>query len=155
MMNLPTNSLELANNLNSHRSTASSYWQFFKNQSLWRTYWWFLVYFSSFLVSSMLFSRGPSRPVLWHLFMTWVSISSNVFFFFSFLVEVQVLPWWFRCRKLKRHVFHPMLELDPWVGKISWRRKWQSTPVFLPVESCGQSPWGQKDWTWPSNIHTQ
>ena len=22
--------------------------------------------------------------------------------------------------------------LDPWVGKIPWRRKWQSTPVFLP-----------------------
>ena len=21
---------------------------------------------------------------------------------------------------------------DPWVGKMPWRRKWQSTPVFLP-----------------------
>ena len=28
--------------------------------------------------------------------------------------------------------------LDPWVEKISWRRKWQPTPVFLPGESCGQ-----------------
>ena len=84
-MNLPTNSLELANNLNSHRSIASSYWQFFKNQSPWRTYWWFLVSFSSFLVSSILFSQGPSRPDLWHLFMTWVSISSNAFFFFFWL----------------------------------------------------------------------
>ena len=29
--------------------------------------------------------------------------------------------------------------LDPWVGTISWRRKWQSiTPVFLPGESHGQ-----------------
>ena len=27
---------------------------------------------------------------------------------------------------------------DPWVGKISWRRKWQPTPVFLPGESHGQ-----------------
>ena len=27
--------------------------------------------------------------------------------------------------------------LDPWVGKIPWRRAWQSTPVFLP----GESPW--------------
>ena len=27
---------------------------------------------------------------------------------------------------------------DPWVGKIPWRRKWQSTPVFLPGESHGQ-----------------
>ena len=28
---------------------------------------------------------------------------------------------------------------DPWVGKIPWRRAWQPTPVFLPVESHGQS----------------
>ena len=26
---------------------------------------------------------------------------------------------------------------DPWVGKIPWRRKWQSTPVFLPGEFHG------------------
>jgi len=26
----------------------------------------------------------------------------------------------------------------PWVGKISWRRKWQPTPVFLPGKSHGQ-----------------
>ena len=24
---------------------------------------------------------------------------------------------------------------DPWVGKIPWRKAWQSTPVFLPGES--------------------
>ena len=28
-------------------------------------------------------------------------------------------------------------EFDPRVRKISWRRAWQSTPVFLP----GESPW--------------
>ena len=39
---------------------------------------------------------------------------------------------------------------DPWVGKMPWRRKWQSTPVFLPGELHGQrslvgySPWGHK-----------
>ena len=27
---------------------------------------------------------------------------------------------------------------DPWVVKISWRRAWQPTPVFLPRESHGQ-----------------
>ena len=27
--------------------------------------------------------------------------------------------------------------IDPWVGKIPWRRKWQPTPVFLPGESHG------------------
>ena len=36
------------------------------------------------------------------------------------------------------------------VGKIPWRRKWQSTLVFLPGKSRGQrslagySPWSQK-----------
>ena len=40
--------------------------------------------------------------------------------------------------------------LDPWVGKIPWRRKWQPSLVFLPGESRGQgslagySPWGRK-----------
>ena len=30
------------------------------------------------------------------------------------------------CRRHKR------CGLDPWAGKIPWRRKWQPTPVFLP-----------------------
>ena len=39
----------------------------------------------------------------------------------------------------------------PWVRKIPWRRKWQSTPVFLPGKSHGQrslvgySPWGLRE----------
>ena len=39
---------------------------------------------------------------------------------------------------------------DPWVGKISWRRKWQPTPVFLPGKSqvqrslAGYSPWDRR-----------
>jgi len=28
-------------------------------------------------------------------------------------------------------------ELNPWVGKIPWRRKRLPTPVFLPGEFCG------------------
>ena len=41
--------------------------------------------------------------------------------------------------------------LDPWVGKIPWRRKWQLTPVFLTGKShwqrslVGYSPWGCKE----------
>ena len=40
---------------------------------------------------------------------------------------------------------------DPWVGKIPWRRTWQSTTVFSPGESHGQrslvgnSPQGHKE----------
>ena len=30
---------------------------------------------------------------------------------------------------------------DPWVGKISWRRKWQPTPVFLPEKSMDGGTW--------------
>ena len=37
-----------------------------------------------------------------------------------------------QCTRHKRHRF------DPWVGGISWNRKWQPTPVFLPGESHGQ-----------------
>ena len=29
---------------------------------------------------------------------------------------------------------------NPWVGKISWGRKWQPTPVFLP----GECPWTEE-----------
>ena len=37
-----------------------------------------------------------------------------------------------KCRRHKRPGF------DPWVGKILWRRTWQSTPVYLPGESHRQ-----------------
>ena len=33
---------------------------------------------------------------------------------------------------------HKKCGLDPWVGKIPWRRKWQPILVFLPGESYGQ-----------------
>jgi len=33
---------------------------------------------------------------------------------------------------------HRKCRLDPWVGKIPWRREWQPTPVTLPGESHGQ-----------------
>ena len=32
--------------------------------------------------------------------------------------------------------------LDPWVGKSPWRKKWQSTPVFLPGMSL--CPWTEE-----------
>ena len=62
------------------------------------------------------------------------------------MLGMRGLPWGFcgnesSCRR-RRHGFYSR------VGKIPWRRKWQSTPVFLPGESNGQrslsaySPWG-------------
>ena len=47
---------------------------------------------------------------------------------------------------------------NPWVGKISWRRKWQPTPVFLLGESHGQrslmgcSAWGYKESDMPEEL---
>ena len=46
-----------------------------------------------------------------------------------------------QCRRLERW------RLDPWVGKIPWKRAWQPTPVFLPREFhswslAAYSPWG-------------
>ena len=41
-------------------------------------------------------------------------------------------------------------QVNPWVGKISWKKKWQPTPGFLPGKShgwrslAGYSPWGHK-----------
>ena len=48
---------------------------------------------------------------------------------------------------------------NPWVGKVSWRRKWLPTPVFLPGKSHGQrslagnSPQGgmESSTTWQLN----
>ena len=57
-------------------------------------------------------------------------------------------PWWLsgqdstcQCRRCG---------FDSYVEKIPWRSRWQLTPVFLPMKSCGQrnlagySPWGFK-----------
>ena len=46
-----------------------------------------------------------------------------------------------QCRRHRRCGF------NPWVGKIPWRRTWQSTPLFLPRESHGQRTHGMEPWT--------
>ena len=51
------------------------------------------------------------------------------------LEKLLMAQWWrihLQCRR------HGRRGLDPWVGKIPWRRKWQPTPVLLPGESHGQ-----------------
>ena len=59
-----------------------------------------------------------------------------------------------QCRRCKRRGF------DPWVGKIPWRRKRQSTPVFLPRKFHGQrslvgySPCGHKELDITEHSHT-
>jgi len=73
-----------------------------------------------------------------------VGIVSLVYF-----TKIYGLPRWLsgkeptcQCRRLR---------FDPWIRKISWRRKWKPTPVFLLGKSHGQgslvgySPSGSKE----------
>ena len=68
--------------------------------------------------------------------------------YISKVTGIKGLLWWLsgkECRRnCRRRGFHP------WVRKIPWRRKWQPTPVFLPVKSrqwslVGYSPWSRKE----------
>ena len=59
-----------------------------------------------------------------------------------------------QCRRCKRCGF------DPWVGKIPWIRKWQSTLVFLPGKFHGQrslasySPWRHRESDMTEQLNT-
>ena len=59
-----------------------------------------------------------------------------------------------QCRRCREHGF------DPWVTKIPWSRKWEPTPVFLPVKFHGQrslvgySPWGCQEWDMTEQLST-
>ena len=50
---------------------------------------------------------------------------------------------------------------DPWVGKISWRRKWQPNAIFLPGKYhrqrnlVGYSPRGHKELDTSGTEHKQ
>ena len=70
----------------------------------------------------------------------------------SYYDDIKGFPRWLsgwrirlQCRKHRRCGF------NPWVGKVPWRRVWQTTPVFLPGESHGQrslvgySLWGREE----------
>ena len=56
---------------------------------------------------------------------------------------------------------HKRRGFNPWVRKISWSRKWQPTPVFLPESFCGQrspigySPRGHKELDTAEHTRTQ
>ena len=70
----------------------------------------------------------------------------------AMLILVSQVAQWLRISLPSRRC-----KFSSWVGKIPWRRKWQSTPVFLPGKSlwtvAHQAPLsmgfsGQEYWTW-------
>ena len=52
---------------------------------------------------------------------------------------------------VKNHLQCRRPRFQPWVRKITWRRKWQPTPVLLPGKSHGRrslicyNPWARKE----------
>ena len=80
----------------------------------------------------------------WRFFFLSLFLSLSFFFFFSFSylaslnwrgkVHFQVLGAQGLTGGTSGKESAKRLRFDPWVGKISWRRKWQPTPIFLPVK---------------------
>ena len=73
----------------------------------------------------------------------WDSLLQGIFLIQGF--RTSLVAQMVKCLQCRRPGF------SPWVGKIPWRRKLQSTPVLLPRKSHGQrslvgySPWGRKE----------
>ena len=69
--------------------------------------------------------------------------------YISEVTGIKGLLWWLSGKESAQHCRRP--GFHPWVRKTPWRRKWQPTPVFLPVKSQGQwslvgySPWSRKE----------
>ena len=51
-------------------------------------------------------------------------------------VLISIIRWWLSGREAGCHFRRH--QLDPLIGKIPWRKKLQSTPIFLPGKSHGQ-----------------
>ena len=80
---------------------------------------------------------------------------------FSLFKAKMGLLWWLRQQRISLQCGRP--GFDSLIGKISWRRAWQPTPVLLPGESHGQrslmdfSPRGRRvghDWA-TKHTHAQ
>ena len=88
----------------------------------------------------------PFCPGLWNI---WSVFSLKEIHTFLGGAQASLVAQWLKKKKsscqCRRYGF------NPWVGKIPWRRKWQSTPVFLPEKShwwgnlAGCSPWRCKE----------
>ena len=82
---------------------------------------------------------------------TYGSVKYIILYITSLLLFILGFPGGLMIKNSPANAGDKKHRLDPWVGKIPWRRKWQPTPVFLPGKSHGQrslvdySLWGQKN----------
>ena len=139
-----------------------------------------MVYFLSKSGKQLRMKEGSKSLLLWPsvhcplykniLFSYSYGMKFNSVTFFIWPMKLAVMyaipmgfPGWLRgkrkpsCqyRRCRRCWFHP------WVRTISWMRKWQPIPVFLPGESHGQrnmadySPQGRTESDMTENAHTR
>ena len=80
-------------------------------------------------VISLVFIHCDIFHAFTHIHMCLCNLNSSKLVVPRCLSGKKFASYYKRCR---RHGF------DPWVGKMSWRRKWQPTPVFFPGEFHGQ-----------------
>ena len=91
-----------------------------------------------------------SRQNITFVNMQWVCCYFRIF---QFYFRIQYISKWASLvvqsvRRICLQFRRP--EFDPWGRKISWRRKWQPTAVFLPGKShgwrslVGYHPWGHR-----------
>ena len=91
-------------------------------------------------LATLLLSDKAPVPFTWH---TRTAPPKPPAFLFS-----SRQTWWLRWESICLQCGRP--RFNPWVRKISWRRKWKPTPVFLPGKShgwrslVGYNPWSCK-----------
>ena len=147
------------NNTSSYAITLHYYltlWYYGSNQvTLWTSYpgpgYWKGIYWVALtrwhevscelghLQSNLLARRRKSKGSLFFLCLdlSWIYWRKPI---------LRGLPSWLSGKESTRQCRR--CKFDPWIRRISWRRKWQPTPIFLPGKSHGQrslagyNPWG-------------
>ena len=95
-----------------------------------------------------IFSQVSSIVLLFEFaLLTHILVELHFFFFILRVGFYSSIPW---ASLMAQSVKNPPAVWRPgfnlWVGKISWRRAWQLTSVFLP----GESPWTEEPARLPS-----
>ena len=106
------------------------------------------VAMSFFVGSSWTRDRTQLSLIAGRFFTIWATRRANKDTNIDTCIPIYRLLWWLNGKESscqsRRQGFNPQ------VRKISWRRKWQPTPSFLPEKSHGQrslvgySPWAHK-----------
>ena len=76
------------------------------------------------------------------------------------LGRIGSFPRWLSYKESACNAGAGKCRFDPWIGNITWRRKWQPTPVFLPGKFheqrrlVGYSLWDRKESDTTERVYT-